>query len=148
MNVVHRDGAAVSFNIGAISAAISKACLRQREKELQKQKESHTISLLCTASDLLSICLVEEFYRREIEAKIEEDRVDEELQFIKQIKDYKNQDDCNRIKNMVLAQLRGLSRSTAMRFATDKNLVTMPTPPTEETALGSLSCGRITYASV
>ena len=148
MNIAHRDGTVMSFNLSAISKAISKACLRQRERELRKQKESYTLRLSCTSDALLNYILEEEFYRRLIEDKIEQDRVDVELQVIKQIHDIKNQDDGGRIKNLMLAKMRGMSRSTAMQFATDLSLVTMPTPPTVETAIGSLSCGRITYASV
>jgi len=100
-----------------------------------------------TAAESLFYCfLEEEYYRELVERKIEDDRAEEELQFIKQIKDYKDRDNCIRIKNLVLAQLRGMSRSTAMQFATDLSLVSMPTPPTEETAFGSLNCGRIAYA--
>ena len=83
-----------------------------------------------------------------IQQKIENDRAEEELRIIKQIKDYKDKDDCVRIKNLVLAQLRGMSRSTAMRFTTDLSLVTMPTPPTVETVSDSLHCGRTAYVGV
>lgn len=136
----------MSFNLSAIAKAISKACLRQRERELRKQKESYTLRLSCTSDALLYYILEEEFYRRTIEEKIDQDRVDIELQVIKQIQDCKNQDDGGRIKNLMLAMMRSMSRSTAMQFATDLSLVSMPTPPTEETAHGSLNCGRIAYA--
>ena len=148
MNIAHRDGAVMSFDIIAISGAISKAFLRKRERELRKQKESYTLRFSCTADGLLNFIWEEEFYQRRIEEQVEQDRVDNELQVIKQIHDRKNQDDGCRIKNLMLAKMRGMSRSTAMQFATDLSLVTMPTPPTVGTAIGSLSCGRITYASV
>ena len=148
MNTVHRDKAVVTFNVGAISSAISKALLRQREKDLKKQRESRMLGFTTMAERLLYCALEEEYYRELIQKKIEADYAEAELEFIKLIKDYKDEDDCVRIKSLVLAQLRGMGRSTAMRFATDLSLVTMPTPPTEKTALGSLSCGRIIYAAV
>ena len=91
MNIAHRDGTVMSFNLSAISKATSKACLRQRERELRKQKESYTMRLSCTADALLNYILEEEFYRRTIEERIEQDRVDIELQVVKQIQDCKNQ---------------------------------------------------------
>lgn len=148
LNIAHRDKVVVTFNIGAISSAISKALLRQREKELKKQKESHALMFATSAECFLSCLFEEEFYPELIKQKIENDRVEEELQIIKQIKDYKDKDDCVRIKNLVLAQLRGMSRSTAMRFTTDLSLVTMPTPPTVETVSDSLYCGRTAYVGV
>ena len=90
------------------------------------------------------IYLEEEWYRE----AFEQEQIDKELLIIKDVMNWMNHDDSNRIKELLLKQLRGMSRSMAMRFATDLSLVSMPTPPTEETALGSLSCGRITYASV
>ena len=148
LNIAHRDKAVVTFNIGAISSAISKALLRQREKELKKQKESHALVFTTSAESFFSYLFEEEYYPELIQQKIENDRAEEELQIIKQIKDYKDKDDCVRIKNLVLAQLRGMSRSTAMRFTTDLSLVTMPTPPTVETVSDSLHCGRTAYVGV
>lgn len=52
MNTAHRDKVVVTFNIGAISSAISKALLRQREKELKKQRESYTLMFCTTAESL------------------------------------------------------------------------------------------------
>ena len=148
MSFLHRDGTVVSFNIGSVSNAISKALLRQRERELKMQKGTHTLVLTSMSEALFYRCFEENFYQRIVEQKTEQNQLDEELQFIKQIKDYKNKDDGIRIKNMLLAQLRGASRSIAMRHATDLNLVTMPTHPTKETAFGSLNCGRITHVVV
>lgn len=148
LDFLHRDGAVVSFNISAISNALSKAFLRNREKELRRQKESYTLVLNSTADALLYYLFEEEYYREEIEQRIELDRIEKELQAIKQIKRYKDNAESARIRDLLLAQQRGASRSTAMRYATDLSLVTMPTPPTEETALGSLNCGRTYHVAV
>ena len=144
MQVRHRDGVTMRFSTGAVSFAISKALLRKRERELEKQKEMYNDRWFSICHELGHLCLEEEWYRE----AFEQEQIDKELLIIKDITDHMNHDDSIRIKELLLKQIRGMSRSTAMRFATDLSLVTMPTPPTEETALGSLSCGRITYASV
>ena len=144
MHISRRDGLCVTFSTSAISSAVSKALLRHRQRELMRQKDSYCIACYSIAHELGHILMEEEYYRNRIEQK----QIEEELQFIKLAIEFKNEDDRVRIKELLLAQQRGMSRSTAMRYATDLSLVTMPTPPTVETAIGSLSCGRITYASV
>ena len=144
MQVVHRDGVTLRFSTSAVSFAISKAFLRRRERELIRQKESYNVCRASICHELGHIYLEEEWYR----VLFEQEQIDKELLIIKDVMKWMNHDDSNRIKELLLKQLRGLSRSTAMRFATDLSLIAMPTPPTEMTALRSLSCGRITYASV
>lgn len=144
MQVVHRDGVTLRFSTSAVSFAISKAFLRRRERELIRQKESYNVCRNSICHEFGHIYLEEEWYRE----AFEQEQIDKELLIIKDVMNWMNHDDSNRIKELLLKQLRGMSRSMAMRFATDLSLVSMPTPPTEETALGSLSCGRITYASV
>ena len=144
MQVVHRDGVTLSFSTSVVSFAVGKAFLRKRERELIRQKESYNERWLSICHELGHIYLEEELYRE----AFEQEQIDKELLIIKDVTDRMNYDDSVRIKELLLKQLRGMSRSMAMRFATDLSLVTVPTPPTEETALGSLSCGRKTYASV
>ena len=139
---MHRDGVTLSFSTSVVSFAVGKAFLRKRERELIRQKESYNERWLSICHELGHIYLEEELYRE----AFEQEQIDKELLIIKDVRDRMNYDDSVRIKE--LKQLRGMSRSMAMRFATDLSLVTVPTPPTEETALGSLSCGRKTYASV
>ena len=149
MNIVHRDGMSVCFDTAKIVVAVSKAFLRNREKELKKQHSVYEEVLYRLLTEecgdpAREECIWEAI--KEIRTLLE--NTSRELRLILIEKWRKDKEDGCRIKQLVLDQLRRLGRSGSMRFATDMSLMTMPTPPTLDTVFDSLCCGRATYVGV
>ena len=149
MNIVHRDGMFISFAAAKIVAAVSKASLRCREKELRSQHSVYEEVLYRLLTEECGSPAREECIREAIEEiNLLLVSASRELQLILIEKRKIDEEDCCRIKHLLLDQLRRLGRSGSMRFATDMSLMTMPTPPTLDTVFDSLCCGRATYVGV